>query len=85
MIYDFLQLIPGLKIYGIDVSSYAIENSKNEVSQLLKIASADNLPFKDNSFDYVISINTIHNLDKSGCKGSSRNHACIKKGCIYNC
>ncbi len=68
MIYDFLQLIPGLKIYGIDVSSYAIENSKNEVSQLLKIASADNLPFKDNSFDYVISINTIHNLDKSGCK-----------------
>ena len=39
MIYDFLQLIPGLKIYGIDVSSYAIENSKNEVSQLLKIAS----------------------------------------------
>ena len=26
------------------------------------------MPFKDNSFDYVISINTIHNLDKSGCK-----------------
>ena len=68
MIYDFLQLLPGLKIKGIDISDYAIQNSKPEISNLLSVDSADKLPFKDNEFDYVISVNTIHNLPIDNCK-----------------
>tara|TARA_B110001452_G_C15138160_1_gene396336 strand:- start:315 stop:971 length:657 start_codon:yes stop_codon:yes gene_type:complete len=68
MIYDLVQLIPNIKMKGIDISEYAIKNSKPEVSNLLKVASADNLPFEDDSFDYVISVNTIHNLSLSDCK-----------------
>lgn len=67
MLYDFLNLNPKFELTGIDISQYAIQNCKEEVKSNLKVASCDNLPFDDNSFDLVISINTIHNLDRKGC------------------
>ena len=67
MLYDFLRLIPGIEVKGIDISSYAIENSKSEVKQFLKVANAKELPFEDDYFDLVISINTIHNLEEKEC------------------
>ena len=67
MIYDFLRFISELRIEGIDISDYAIQNCKKEISHLLKVSDAKNLPYEDNSFDYVISINTIHNLPEDEC------------------
>lgn len=64
MLHDFRELIPGIEVRGIDVSTYAIENGKKEVRPFLEVADARSLPFPDNSFDLVISINTIHNLEK---------------------
>ena len=72
MIYDFLKLNPKFEIKGIDISNYAINNCKKEVANNLQVASCDNLPFEDNSFDLVISINTIHNLERDGCGKSLR-------------
>ena len=72
MIYDFLKLNPKFEIKGIDISNYAINNCKKEVANNLQVASCDNLPFEDNSFDLVISINTIHNLEKDECGKSLR-------------
>ena len=72
MIYDFLQQIPGLKIRGIDISNYAIENAKQEVKERVSVANANNLPFENDTFDYVISINTIHNLELNECKKALR-------------
>ncbi len=63
MLHDLRQLIPGITVGGVDVSSYAIENSLPEVKPFLKVADARNLPYPDKSFDVVISINTIHNLE----------------------
>ena len=51
----------------MDISSYAINNSKQGVKKYLKVANAKKLPFRDNEFDLVISINTIHNLNKKDC------------------
>lgn len=67
MLFDMKESIPGITVEGIDVSSYAIENSKEEVKEFLKVADVRNLPFEDNSFDVVISINTIHNLEREEC------------------
>lgn len=64
MLYDLVSLIPGIDVRGIDVSSYAIENALPDVKHALQVADARKLPFKDNFFDLVISINTIHNLEK---------------------
>ena len=57
----------GIEAYGIDISNYALENCEKEISNRLKIGSADNLPFEDNSFNAVISINTVHNLERKQC------------------
>ncbi|HIC44635.1 MAG TPA: class I SAM-dependent methyltransferase, partial [Sulfurimonas sp.] len=37
------------------------------------------LPFPDNSFDVVISINTIHNLERSECAKALREITRVKK------
>lgn len=62
LLYDFLVAVPGIEVCGIDISSYAIEHSKEEVRHNLRVCSATELPFPDKSFDLVISINTLHNL-----------------------
>ena len=62
LLHDFKELMPNCKVAGIDVSSYAIENAMPSVKQFLKIASVEELPYPDKSFDLVISINSIHNL-----------------------
>ena len=63
MMYDFHRLIPGIKVEGIDISDYAIENGMEDMKPFMQVASADDLPYKDNSFDYSISITTLHNFD----------------------
>lgn len=68
MIYDFLIYNNKFDIRGIDLSSYAIENCKIEVKDNLEVGNANKLNFEDNAFDLVISINTIHNLDKEDCR-----------------
>ncbi len=67
MLYDFHKLNLNLDLYGIDISKYAIDNCVPEVKNKLQVANAIKLPFEDNFFDLVISINTIHNLDKVEC------------------
>jgi ubiquinone/menaquinone biosynthesis C-methylase UbiE len=67
MLYDFMRLIPGISIHGIDISDYAINNAKSEIKDHLSVANAVDLPFDDDSFDVVISINTVHNLAEEDC------------------
>jgi len=62
LLYDMLKILPGLEVTGIDISEYAIKNAKEEVRPYLQVGDAIKLPFQDNSFELVISINTIHNL-----------------------
>lgn len=68
MLYDFKELIPGISVRGIDISSYAIEHSKEEVKSYLRVGDVRSLPYEDGAFDLVIAINTIHNLEKQELK-----------------
>ena len=72
MIYDFLQYNNKFIIKGIDISDYAIENCMDEVKDNLEVGNANKLVFEDDYFDLVISINTIHNLEKEECAKSLR-------------
>lgn len=65
MLHDMAELIPGITVKGVDISSYAIDNCIENMRPHLQVACATNLPFPDKSFDVVISITTIHNLDRS--------------------
>lgn len=64
MLYDFTQLIPGISVSGIDISDYAIREAKPEIKPFVQVANAIELPYQDNAFDVVFSINTLHNLER---------------------
>lgn len=62
LLYEFTQVVPGIEVTGIDVSTYALQNAKEEIKPNLKIGNAKSLEFGDKQFDLVISINSLHNL-----------------------
>tara|TARA_B100001540_G_C15569589_1_gene534288 strand:+ start:19 stop:684 length:666 start_codon:yes stop_codon:yes gene_type:complete len=63
LLFEIQKLIPGIKIFGFDISKYAIKNSKSEVKDKIFVYNAKNkYPFKRKFFDLVFSINTLHNL-----------------------
>jgi SAM-dependent methyltransferase len=67
MLHDLKELIPGISVKGVDVSEYAITNALPTVRDDVQVADARVLPFPDKSFDVVVSINTVHNLDRLDC------------------
>lgn len=62
LLYELTQAVPGLEVVGVDISEYAITHAKEEVRPFLMRGTAQSLPFEDNSFDLIISLNTLHNL-----------------------
>ena len=66
MVRDLQELIPGISVSGVDISEYAIGCADENVRPGLEVADARDLPYEDDSFDLVVSINTIHNLDLDG-------------------
>lgn len=67
MLHDIQELTPGITVKGVDISEYAVANTMETVREHVSVANANDLPFDDNSFDVVISINTIHNLEQAEC------------------
>ncbi len=62
LLYDFTKVVPGIEVFGIDVSEYAISHAKEEIKHRLRVGNAVSLPYPDKHFDYVYSLNTLHNL-----------------------
>jgi ubiquinone/menaquinone biosynthesis C-methylase UbiE len=67
LVKDLMQVCPGLEVFGVDVSRYALMHCEPEVVGRLHLGSADDLPFPDRSFQAVIALNTVHNLERSDC------------------
>ena len=67
MLHDLTTLIPGITVKGVDISEYAIDNVMEDMKPHTQVANAMHLPFADDAFDVVISINTVHNLDLNEC------------------
>ncbi len=59
LVYELTQVVPGMKVNGIDLSQYAIDHAKEEVRDLLQVGLAEELPYEDKSFDLVISLTTL--------------------------
>lgn len=66
LLYEFTQVVPGIIVEGIDISEYAVKNAKEEVKSFLRCGNAAPLPYPDRSFDFVVSINVLHNLPIDG-------------------
>ena len=68
LVNDLLEALPGLEVFGLDISEYALMNCHENVVGRIHLGSADHLPFPDSSFDAVISLDCIHNLPRERAK-----------------
>ena len=80
LVKDLLAVCPGLEVFGVDISDYAIKNCEPEVIGRLHKGSADCLPFPNNSFDAVISLNTLHNFSQEGVVVALKELQRVSKG-----
>ena len=71
--------MPQMAISGLDISSYAYEHAVEEMKPLIRKGNAVDLPYEDDSFDLVISINTVHNLAVRECKEALREIARVAR------
>lgn len=83
MLYDLSLLIPGITVKGVDISSYAIENAVESMRPHVSVANAIDLPFENKSFDVVISINTVHNLERDECAKALQEIERVSRGKSY--
>ena len=79
-LYDLKLAFPRINVTGVDISEYAIENSIPEIKPYLQVGNATKLPFENNYFDFVISINTIHNLNREDCAVALQEIERVTKG-----
>ena len=85
LLYDFLKVIPNAEVFGIDISQYAIENCKPEIKDKLFIGNATQLPWDDQTFDLVISINALHCLEAYDLDSALREMERVGKQHKYLC
>ena len=85
MLHDFQEVLPGVTVAGVDISEYVLTHAMESVKPLLVRGNAKQLPFPDKSFDLVVSIATVHNLEGEDLRNSlrelervSRKHKFIK-------
>ncbi len=64
LIYELKKLLGSTKIYGVDISKYALKNCPSEIKKNVNYLDVKKgLKYKKKFFDLIISINLIHNLE----------------------
>jgi SAM-dependent methyltransferase len=85
LLHDLRESVPGLEVAGIDVSTYAIANAIESVRPFCQVGSATKLPYADNHFDLVLSINTLHNLYNYELYSALKEIERVSRGAKYIC
>lgn len=67
LVKDLMKVCPGLEVFGLDISTYAMTHAEPEARGRLHLGDCRQLPFADQSFSAVVSINTIHNVARDEC------------------
>ena len=85
LLYDWTLSVPGVDVVGLDISNYAIEHAKPEVADRLTVGNCTKLPYDDDSFDLVYSLNTFHNLHCYDLDKALREMQRVSRGNGYIC
>jgi ubiquinone/menaquinone biosynthesis C-methylase UbiE len=64
LLYEISNLLPGIKIQGLEISEHAIKNSPQNIKpSILKFDARKKLPFKNKEFDLALSFGLFHNFN----------------------
>lgn len=83
LVKDLMLECPGLEVFGLDISAYAITTAPRELVGRIHLGTAEKLPFADDSFDCVISLNTIHNFPRPRAVNAIAQMERVSKGCSF--
>jgi ubiquinone/menaquinone biosynthesis C-methylase UbiE len=85
LLYEFTQVVPGIEVAGIDISEYGLEHAKEEVKPFLTQGPCQELPYRDDEFDFVYSLNTFHNLLNFELRNAIKEMVRVSKDKAYVC
>lgn len=83
LVKDLMLECPGLEVFGLDISPYALMHCEQEVIGRLHLGTAEKISFPDNSFDCVISLNTIHNFTRANAIKAMSEIQRLSGGCAF--
>lgn len=55
----------GIEAYGIEISEYALDQADKTIRPYLKSGDVTNVPYKDKTFDTVVSFDVLEHLERS--------------------
>lgn len=85
LLHDLLEACPGIEVEGLEFSEYAIAHTMEDVKPFVRHGTAATLPWPDDHFDLVISINTLHNLYNFDLWSALREMERVGRGAKYLC
>lgn len=83
LVHDLRAALPGLEVWGLDISEYALAQIYPDASPYVMRADCRALPFGDASFDLVLAFNTIHNLVHVECESALREIVRVSRGASF--
>ncbi len=64
LLYEIKKILPNCKVYGFDISKYAIAKAHSSIRKNLYVYDAKKkLKYRKKYFDLIISIGCLHNLE----------------------
>jgi SAM-dependent methyltransferase len=85
LLHDLCESMPGLEVAGIDISAYGVAHTIDSVRPFCQVGSAAKLPYPDQHFDLVVSINTLHNLHNHDLHAAFREIERVGRSAKYIC
>jgi SAM-dependent methyltransferase len=74
----------GWDAHGVDVSDYAVAEGRKRGVANLAVASAQELPFADETFDFVTAVDVIEHIDPAGANSMiAEAHRVMRKGGVF--
>ena len=66
LLHDLKNILPNLKIHGLETSDYAVKNSMEDVRKYIsKTKNYINLEYEDNKFDFILALGVVYTLNLS--------------------
>lgn len=80
---DLMEAVPGLEVWGLEISQYAIDNCHPGARGRMLRGVAQRLPFASDSVAAALCINVIHNLGYEACIEAIREIERVSGGRSY--
>lgn len=73
----------GLEVAGIDLSDYAVDHSYPDIKEFISIGDASQIPFDDDSFDFVLGKEVLPHLPEDKLRSTIQECMRVSRGPVF--